>query len=270
MSEMNSFFAKEELPQHALQAKHDMKDLVDPDLLGLRKKEWNRSVAVARNISEEEDFQRKLTKIKMGLHDFPMPKYQEKYIEEGTDTRNDYTGWNVSTEPLNKFERTRLLDKQTTHSLAKTQVAFNSLKEYNTPTDSITVLNDTLRQKKREEKELREEIKKKYIFENPAATKERVNAGVFRMVYEHQVKSAKPQSEELILNLTFKPNLTGTLRPKIKVKAYHSGKWGEYVSPQEQEPIYCWSCCMDENHDSDGCVRINVDKDRWNLSSYGS
>jgi len=111
-------------------------------------------------------------------------------------------------------------------------------------------------------------VRKKYIFENPAATKEKINAGVFRMVYEHQVKSAKPQSEELILNLTFKPNMTSTLRPKIKVKAYHSGKWAELYIPQDQAKIYCWSCCMDENQESEGCVIINVDQNRWNLASY--
>jgi len=131
-----------------------------------------------------------------------------------------------------------------------------------------STFNDTLRAKKREEKELRDDIRKKYIFENPAATKEKVNAGVFRMVHEHQVKSAKPQSEELILNLTFKPNMTQTLKPKIKVKAYHSGKWGEYMIPQEKQKINCWSCCMDENEESDGCVIINVDQNRWNLASY--
>jgi len=59
----------------------------------------------------------------MGLLDHPMPKYKEKKIEPGTDTRNDYTGkisflphnlqgWNVSTELMNKFERAKLLETQ--------------------------------------------------------------------------------------------------------------------------------------------------------------
>jgi len=39
-----------------------MNQLVDPDILGLRKKDWNRSTAVARN-NQEEDFERKLTKV---------------------------------------------------------------------------------------------------------------------------------------------------------------------------------------------------------------
>jgi hypothetical protein len=41
-----------------------MQELVDPDLLGLRKKDWNKSVKAARHSAgEEEDFQRKLTKV---------------------------------------------------------------------------------------------------------------------------------------------------------------------------------------------------------------
>jgi len=70
----------------------------------------------------------------------------------------------------------------------------SKLTDYKTPIQSVTLYNETLREKKRQEKELREELRKKFTFENPAATKERVNAGVFRMVYEHQVKSLKPQS----------------------------------------------------------------------------
>ena len=36
----------------------------------------------------------------MGLHDFPVPKFKEKYIEAGTDTRNDYTGMGVNERKL--------------------------------------------------------------------------------------------------------------------------------------------------------------------------
>jgi hypothetical protein len=123
----------------------------------------------------------------------------------------------------------------------------------------VNLQNETLRQKKRDEKDLREDIRKKFTFENPAATKERVDAGVFRMVYEHQVKSLKPQSvnlsklfyilkEELLLNLTFKPNLSKTLKPLVRIKGYHSGKWGTCPASPDQE---VWSCCMSEVKESD-------------------
>ena len=34
----------------------------------------------------------------------------------------------------------------------------------------------------------------RFIFENPAASKEVVDAGVFRMVYENKVRSIRPKS----------------------------------------------------------------------------
>lgn len=56
-------FAKEDIPKPKLESKHQMNQLVDPDILGLRKKEWNLSAAVPRN-TQEEDFERKLTKVR--------------------------------------------------------------------------------------------------------------------------------------------------------------------------------------------------------------
>ena len=36
-------------------------------------------------------------KIKLGFMDHPLPKYKPPVIFEGTETRDDYTKWNVST-----------------------------------------------------------------------------------------------------------------------------------------------------------------------------
>jgi len=58
-------------------------------------------------------------------------------------------------------------------------------------------LNETLRQTKRDEKQMRDDLRAKYKFENPAATEERINAGVNRLVYEHKVKTMRPQSVSL-------------------------------------------------------------------------
>jgi hypothetical protein len=106
-----------------------------------------------------------------------------------------------------------------------------------------------LRDKKREEKELRDKLREQFVFENPSAAKERVDAGVFRMVYEHHVKEAKPQSEELLLNLTFKPNLSRTLKNVITVKYHHTGKWIQI--PQGKKQVDAWSCCGDTNKESE-------------------
>lgn len=43
------FFSKEDIPQQAKTIKEEIKQLIDPDHLGLRKKQWNTSVSVPKN-----------------------------------------------------------------------------------------------------------------------------------------------------------------------------------------------------------------------------
>lgn len=58
------FFTKDDTSKKNQEAKQEMLELVDPDLLGLRKKDWNKSVKATRHsATDEEDFQRKLTKV---------------------------------------------------------------------------------------------------------------------------------------------------------------------------------------------------------------
>jgi len=40
--------------------------------------------------------------IKLGFMDNPILKYSQQKIYDGTDTRNDYTNWNVSNQILFK------------------------------------------------------------------------------------------------------------------------------------------------------------------------
>ena len=40
--------------------------------------------------------------IKLGFTDPPPPKYKEPVVYQGCDTRNDYTKWNVSNQPIPK------------------------------------------------------------------------------------------------------------------------------------------------------------------------
>jgi len=259
-------FPKEDTPFQAVDAKNKMTQLVDPDILGLRKKDWNNSTAISKN-QQEEDFERKLTKIKLGFFDTPLPKYRPNRIEEGTDTRNDYTGWNVSTEPANRNQNQRTIDEMGQHAMERTKKHFGKIQDYKTPVETIRNFNETLRQTKRDEKEMRDQIRAKYKFENPAATEERINAGVNKLVYEHKIKTMRPQSEDHALNLTFKPNITKTLKPDFAHYAYHNGSWGTCaISPE----IEVWSCCMNEKKTGEGCVKVKVNRDKWILDSCGS
>lgn len=259
-------FPKEDIPHKAVEAKKQMTHLVDPDILGLRKKGWDRSVAVPLN-AQEEDFDRKLTKIKLGFFDTPLPKYRPPKIEAGTDTRDAYTGWNVSTEPMNKFQKEQAINAQIDHAMEKTKTYFRKIRDYKDPTQTITNFNENLRQTKRDEKELRAQFREKYRFENPAATEERINAGVNRLVYEHKKNLIRPKTEDPMHNQTFKPDLSKTLKPSIGHYAYHNGSWGRNAASPDQE---VWSCCMAEKKTGEGCVKVKVNRDKWILDSCGS
>jgi len=259
-------FPKEDIPQRASDAKKQMTQLVDPDVLGLRKKGWDNSVAVPLN-AQEEDFDRKLTKIKLGFFDTPLPNYRPTQIEAGTDTRNNYTGWNVSTEPMNRFQKEQAINVQIDHAMNKTKGYFKKIKDYKDPTQTITNYNENLRQTKRDEKEIRTQFKDKYRFENPAATEERINAGVNRLVYEYKKNLVRPKTEDPMNHQTFKPDLSKTLKPSVGYYAYHNGSWGTNAASPDAE---VWSCCLTEKKTGEGCVKVKVNRDKWILDSCGS
>mmetsp|Transcript_56227 Transcript_56227/g.64504 ORF Transcript_56227/g.64504 Transcript_56227/m.64504 type:complete len:154 (-) Transcript_56227:64-525(-) len=65
---------------------------------------------------------------------------------------------------------------------------------------------------KTEEQFLRSNIRDKYKYENPSASHQRVDGAVYRLTHEYKIKHAKPQSEVEAANLTFKPDLSRTLK----------------------------------------------------------
>ena len=56
------FFSKEDIPMHARTIKEEINQLVDPDHLGLRKKEWNTSVSVPKTESVGPSDSRRLSR----------------------------------------------------------------------------------------------------------------------------------------------------------------------------------------------------------------
>lgn len=94
----------------------------------------------------------------------------------------------------------------------------------------------------------------------PKATKERIDAHVYKRIYELQHNAQEPDDPEL----TLKPNLSKTLQATKHKKYYHNGKWEQNKFDGEES----WSCCMNSDKESEGCVGVIVDKDKWILSSY--
>jgi hypothetical protein len=46
------FFSKDDIPLHARTIKEEINQLIDPDHLGLRKKQWNASVSVPKSFEK--------------------------------------------------------------------------------------------------------------------------------------------------------------------------------------------------------------------------
>ena len=57
------FFAIDDIPPHKKAIHDEIKEIVDPDILGLRQTAWNSSVLVPKNPQLEEPFERKLIKV---------------------------------------------------------------------------------------------------------------------------------------------------------------------------------------------------------------
>jgi hypothetical protein len=83
---------------------------------------------------------------------------------------------------------------------------------------------------------VKEHFMKETLYEMPRATKERVEAVVFKKMYEAQHIAQEPEDPQL----TLKPDMSRTLRNTKQKKYYHNGKWG----PSQAEKRECWSCCM--------------------------
>jgi hypothetical protein len=130
------------------------------------------------------------------------------------------------------------------------------------PPEQLTVeLNEQRRQEKAEMAAESEKLIKQVSYDMPRATKNKVEAVVFKTLQE------KKHLEEMDIpdpELTLRPDTTKTLRVTKTRKYYHNGKW-------EMNPIEkceSWSCCMNADKNSEGCVAVKVDKSKWILSSY--
>ena len=72
---------------------------------------------------------------------------------------------------------------------------------------------------------------------------------------------------ELLTTKQFKANLSLSQRVKIVHKYYHSGCWSQVPGIEEE---FAWSCCMNEDRDSRGCMKRIQDGNKLNLSSFNN
>ncbi len=179
---------------------------------------------------------------------------------QGTETRDDYTGWNVSTELIPKLERERVIEEETLMRMAKTQITNEAIvKDYKSPQQLTAEFNKKLREEKQMDAEVRQQMEEQARKEMPRTTKEKIDATVTRRLWEKKHVAEEPYDPEL----TLKPKLTvGSKRSKVY---YHTGKWEE---SKWEEGEWAWSCCQNSEEQGEGCNSKLVDPDKYNLVSF--
>ena len=192
-------------------AKEKIKDLVNPDLLELKKKNWNISYNIKDDIKPE--LSKKLFEIENGFKDFKVipPKIQE--INEGVDTRDhielDGKIWDISNQvnkrELKEEDKKKLIDAKEnsikywrnsddmrqnespfpiSNERKKTEI-IRYFKKYRTPYQKNVDYYKTMQKIKENTFIEREQAEKKVKYKNPGCDKypEKINALVLKEMY---------------------------------------------------------------------------------------
>eukprot|EP00828_Plagiopyla_frontata_P038252 TRINITY_DN5017_c0_g1_i2.p1 TRINITY_DN5017_c0_g1~~TRINITY_DN5017_c0_g1_i2.p1 ORF type:complete len:195 (-),score=31.37 TRINITY_DN5017_c0_g1_i2:84-668(-) len=190
---------------------------------------------------------------------------------------------------MNYFEQAKNLEDRTKKAWQMTKRKQAELiQNYKSGIDRQNQLTYQLREDKQNERDMREQIRKDYQFQNPSASDQKIDAVVFRIAYERKNLKQVDDDIEFGTKKPFYPNLSKTLKPKVTKKYYHSGVWQIFyakpnkLSPlsisqrgikdlsnsQEEKKNYeAWSCCMNQDRNSEGCCLIKKDAQRWNYES---
>mmetsp|Transcript_61547 Transcript_61547/g.133207 ORF Transcript_61547/g.133207 Transcript_61547/m.133207 type:complete len:341 (+) Transcript_61547:64-1086(+) len=130
--------------------------------------------------------------------------------------------------------------------------------EYVNPVQSITNINDRLRERKIDFQDLREQFKRELKVDYPRASEERLQAMAQRLLGEKLLADEKvarfPVHQE-----SFRPNLSLTTQDRRYKEYHHPGTW----SWNEAEKRDGWSCCLNFGKDSRGCEYKVVNPDSW-------
>ena len=95
-----------------------MKHETDLDVLGRISPNWNQSVHLEKKVDLKDLY----FKIWNGLIDEKIVPTKSKIIYAGTETRDDYTGWNVSTDIPWHLDQYKFVQEATLKSMSKTSI----------------------------------------------------------------------------------------------------------------------------------------------------
>merc|ERR1711948_122247 len=108
---------------------------------------------------------------------------------------------------------------------------------YVDPLNSISNMNDRLRERKIDFQELKEQFKKELKIEFPQASEERLQAMAQRLLNEKLLADEK-LARFPIQHESFRPNLSLTTQDRRYKEYHHPGSWGW----SRTEKRYGWSC----------------------------
>ena len=187
-----------------LESREFVRNLVDPDILLLHsKKDWNNSVdAKEKKIDQKKE----IFESTFGLNNYTVTKLKEKYIPEGTETRDrmflDYNRWNNSFYVDRKsnfidYQNSKILDKKNTMihwrkteydrenenqiPISPSRLLYESpryYKKYRTPKEDAKYMYNTMKRVKKLTWLEREKAFKKIMHDNPGNEKnlEKINS----------------------------------------------------------------------------------------------
>ena len=83
-----------------------------------------------------------------------------------------------------------------------------------------------------------------------------------RKIYEiEQAAHVLPDPE-----LTLRPDVKKTIRRETVTQRHHNGKYE--LDRFSDKGKKAWSCCMNKREDSEGCVIVKSDKQKWNVEGF--
>ena len=133
---------------------------------------------------------------------------------------------------------------------------------YTAPEKLSGQVSADVRDKKDADTELRDRLTHEARIEYPHGSDEAINAVVTRRIYEAGLAANVPDDVEL----TLRPDMKKTLKKQTVTERHHNGKYE--LDRFSDKGKKAWSCCMNKQEDSEGCVVRRVDKQKWNVEGF--
>ena len=259
-------FDSTNMPTRAKGIRSDVKLSVLPDILGVKPSKWNPSVLLdtSKPYQDQVSAAQLHLEIRKGLRDTSNPPPSRPKLYEGVDTRNRYVGWDVSVQYLPKEHKLNHLEvnAKARHNSATRSREILGRKTYTKPFDRQVQMLNQSRVDKENEASAKASAVEKVLAEHPDISRERALALAAKALGEGREKVRQEEFYGAFEEIT-RAGSALTVKRNLVRKAKHDGVF----SFNEHLGRTVWSCCVNEEEQSPGCVVTYKDKDKWQLVS---